>query len=99
MNKMKESIKEEEVKGYESNLTPEDQEALMKLQRRIEKKEIVIQETDKSSKYAVMTEETLIKMGEKHTRNDKEISMDEAVKVAANLDLHTDTYKNFCQSL
>ena len=60
-----------------SNLTPAQETGLKRLQKRIKEKEIVVMMTDKSNKLAVTTLEDYMMMGEKHIKEDKEITRDE----------------------
>ena len=58
----------------------------------ISKKEIIIQKTDKSNKFAVLDEPTFLKLGGKCTAGDKEITVREAEKIATDLDAHTSAF-------
>ena len=61
------------------NLTFSQKKGLLKLRKRIKDSEIVIMLTDKSGKFVITTPEIHDKMGEVHTRKDREIS-EEKVK-------------------
>ena len=60
-----------------TNLTKTQEIGLKKLKKRIKDGEIHIMKTDKSNKFAVTTLENYIEMGQKHIRNDREVSYEE----------------------
>ena len=60
----------------EANLTAAQRRGLGKLIKRVKEGEIVVCQTDKSGKLAVMTLELYKAAGEVHTRNDEEIDME-----------------------
>ena len=72
-----------------SNLTEEQQAGLKSLKKRIEEKEIVVLKTDKSTKLCVATMEEYIKMGQKHTKNDKQVYRREIQEIEKNINGHT----------
>ena len=73
----------------ESNLTQEEEAGLKSLQKKISKGQVIIIKTDKSSKFAATQEEEYKKMGEVHTRKDKEISRQELIEIEENLNGHS----------
>ena len=67
-----------------SNLTKEELEGLDNLTKRINKRELLVLKTDKSSRFAITTEEEYLKMGEAHIKNDKKITRDELIETELN---------------
>ena len=72
-----------------SNLTKEEQEGLESLRKRIEKRELIVMKTDKSSKFAVTTEEEYLRMGQEHTKNDREVTRSELIEIEETINGHT----------
>ena len=72
-----------------SNLTKEEQEGLKSLRNRIQKREIIIMKTDKSLKFAVTTEEEYLKMGQEHTKNNREVNRQELIDIEETINGHT----------
>ena len=69
------SIKDEE--GVEDgNLTEQEKKGLKSLQKRVKLGELVIVQTDKSSRFAVMTMEEYEEAGRKHTEKDTEVGLE-----------------------
>jgi hypothetical protein len=64
----------------ESNLTDQERRGLKSLQKRVADGSLVICETDKSSRFAVMSREEYIEAGKKHVDKDMEVDMDFMVK-------------------
>ena len=66
------SIKDEEG-VTEDNLTLQEAKGLKSLQKRVKNGELVVAQTDKSSRFAVMTLDEYEAAGMKHTANDEEV--------------------------
>ena len=60
----------------ESNLTKEEQAGLKSLQKRVKDGGLVICQTDKSSRFAIMTMQGYEEAGKKHTLKDQEVPGD-----------------------
>ena len=58
-----------------SNLRKEEMEGMRSLKKRVKEGELVIMQTDKSSRFAVMKLETYEEAGMVHVRKDKEIDI------------------------
>ena len=59
------------------NLTDEELAGFKSLQKRVKSGDIIILKTDKSNKFAVSDYESCLRMGEEHTKKDKEIERSE----------------------
>ena len=62
-----------------SNLTKDEEAGLKSLLKRISDEELVIMKTDKSSRFVVTDRDNYLRMGEVHTRKDREVDSGEAV--------------------
>ena len=71
-----------------SNLTKEEQEGLKSLEKKIKEKKIIVIKTDKSSRFAVCSEEAYLRMGRVHTGKDKIIKREELVEIEKLLNSH-----------
>ena len=71
-----------------SNLTEDEKSGLKSLQKRINNRELIILKTDKSSKFAVTSEQEYLKMGQEHTSKDREITRQELIEIEENLNGH-----------
>ena len=60
----------------EPNLTEEEQRGLKRLQKRIEKEDLVVMKTDKSGKMSITRKEEYLEMGREHTVGDKIVGRD-----------------------
>jgi hypothetical protein len=60
----------------ESNLTEEETSGLKSLKKRVKDGSIVICQTDKSSRFAILTMEEYLEAGKKHTKNDEKVDID-----------------------
>ena len=60
----------------ESNLTREEEMGLKSLKKRVKDGELVICQTDKSGRFAVLTLEQYEEAGHKHTKGDKEVDLE-----------------------
>ena len=60
--------------GSESNLSPDELKGLKSLKRRIKAGELVVCDTDKSRRFAILSRDQYVKSGLVHTVNDLEIS-------------------------
>ena len=72
-----------------SNLTAAERKGLRSLQSRINKDELIVMKTDKSSKFVITTPDEYIKMGEEHTVKDREISWGEVRELERVVHGHT----------
>ena len=79
-------LKDGDKKGFE-NLTNMEKQGLKSLQRRVKQGEIIICQCDKSGKFA-LSREQYIEAGEKHTRNDIEITTEVSMNKERNLNGH-----------
>ena len=79
--------KEKDKEIYE-NLSAGGKRGLNKLRKRVKNKEIIICQTDKSGRFAVLTYEQYIKAGNAHTVKDREINLDEAEEIQRILNGH-----------
>ena len=59
----------------ESNLTEEEEEGLKSLKKRVAEGEIIVCQTDKSGRFAIMTMEDYRFAGSKHVKGDKEVDL------------------------
>ena len=71
-----------------SNLTREEQEGLKSLEKKIKDRKIIVIKTDKSSKFAVCSEEAYLRMGRVHTIKDKVINRKELLEAEKILNFH-----------
>ena len=71
-----------------SNLTEDERSGLKSLQKRISNRELIIMKTDKSTKFAVTTEQEYLKMGQEHTSKDREITRQEIIEIEEKLNGH-----------
>ena len=74
-------------KGYE-NLSSEEKIGLKSLQKRVSSGELVICQTDKSGKFAVLTREQYITAGSVHTSKDLEVSREVSENIERHLNGH-----------
>ena len=72
-----------------SNLTRKELLGLKSLQKRIEKEEIIVMKTDKSSKFVVTTPEEYKNMGKEHTEKDEEVDMKVVKEMEKKINQHT----------
>ena len=70
-------------------MTAQQQRGYKKLQKRIQEKEIVVMQTDKTDKLAVVSREMYEKMGEAHTKDDKVITWEDARRIQRLTNGHT----------
>ena len=102
--KSQQEVFQEYIKKYtkngeqESNLSEKEQAGLKSLQKRIQKREIIVMKTDKSSKFAVTTEEEYIKMGEVHIKGDREVSRQELQDMEEYINGHSRAWAQIWQS-
>jgi hypothetical protein len=64
-------------KEQESNLTKQEKEDLMSLKQRLTEGEILIEPTDKSSRFSLMDVETYLQAGLKHAGKDEIVTIDQ----------------------
>ena len=72
-----------------TNLSPEQARGLKSLQKRIADGEIICCQTDKTGRFSIVSMESYINMGKAHTKDDKEISMEEVKKIERITNGHT----------
>ena len=84
----------DEKGNTQSNLTKQELRGLKSLEERKEKGEIVITLTDKSTKFCIMKQEDYSKLGEEHTKKDREIPREEVHKREKVLNSHA---LNWCR--
>ena len=84
----KKEIDKERNSSVESNLSKAEQEGLKSLQKRVNNKEIVVTETDKSRRFCVLTVEQYLASGRKHTKKDKVISYDDLHNIQKSVNDH-----------
>ena len=70
-------------------MTRKERNGLRSLQRKIKEGKIIVLRTDKSSKLAVTDLDTYIEMGKKHTKNDKEIELEDIEEIEKVINGHT----------
>ena len=71
-----------------SNLTAQERRGLKSLKQRVKDGEIVVLQTDKSGRFAVMSMKTYITAGEKHTAKDSEVGWEEVKENQSQLNGH-----------
>ena len=76
--------------GRRTNLTDSENKGMKSLKRRIENDEIVVINTDKSSKLAVMKKEEYKEMGEGTRMKDRKIGREELIQREKTLNEHTE---------
>ena len=81
-----------------SNLSKEEQEGFLSLQKRKLERDIIVIKTDKSTKLAACTEEAYRQMGEEHTKKDKQISRQEVVEKEKILNSHVTAWSTIWKS-
>ena len=79
-----------------SNLSPEELDGLKSLQRRIANKEIVVCESDKSSKLCVLSQKQYIESGKQHCLKDIEISLTDVTRLQKYVNSHVDWLHDIC---
>ena len=77
-----------EKEPSESNLTLKEREGLKSLRNRIKEEELVIAQTDKSSRFTVLSRKQYIESGEKHTKKDKLIGWKEVKELQRHTNDH-----------
>ena len=78
----------EGVEAGMDNLTEAEKRGLKSLKKRVANKELIICQTDKSGRFCVLSWDRYIQAGEKHTRNDKKISIEESEEIQGTLNGH-----------
>merc|ERR1711888_447249 len=74
------------------NLTPSQGRGLRKLKKRVKEGELLICETDKSGRFAVVRMETYIAAGRVHTNKDKRVDLEFVKKNQRILNGHTSSF-------
>ena len=82
--------KESKKRKRVSNLTEEESKGVKSLKSRIEKDEIVVLKTDKSSKLTVMNKEEYRETGEKLREKDRKVNREEIIKRKKTLNEHSE---------
>jgi hypothetical protein len=81
----------------EANLSVEEARGLESLKKRVADGSLIICQTDKSSRFAVMSEEEYLEAGRKHTASDEEVDIDFLIKNQTVLNGHVSMLmKTFC---
>ena len=78
----------EGCKKSHENIDIEEKQGLKSLQERVEKGELIVAQTDKSGKFAVLTREQYIEAATAHIKNDREIDLEESKKIENHLNGH-----------
>ena len=68
-----------------SSLTAKERRRLKFLRKSVNEVDLVVLQTDKSGRFAIMTKETYIKEGDKHTNSDTEVARGGATSAPAQL--------------
>ena len=71
-----------------SNLTREEEDGLKSLEKKVKERKLMVLKTDKSSRFAVCSEEAYLRMGGEHTKKDKVIDRDTIVETEKLLNAH-----------
>ena len=87
-------LNEEGRKGLE-DLSSEEKQGLKSLQKCVANNELIICQTDKSGKFAVLTREQYITAGKVHTCKDQEITRE----VSENIERHLNGHKRWWESI
>ena len=83
----------ETVKGkQDNNMTEKEEKGLKSIRNRVEKGEIVVLKTDKSSKLAVMKTDEYLKMGRGTRTKDKKVERGEIIKRERRINEHTEMW-------
>ena len=86
-----EKFREENCKKtgeQKNNLTKDEQDGLKSLEKKIKDRKVIVIKTDKSSRFAVCSEEAYLRMGRVHTTKDKSISREKLIEVEKLLNNH-----------
>ena len=78
----------EGVEAGMDNLTEAEKRGLNSLKKRVANKELIICQTDKSGRFFVLSCDRYIQAGEKHTTNDRRISLEESEEIQGTLNGH-----------
>ena len=89
---VRQKVTEEQFEKQESNLTEQEQKGLKSLRQRIEKEEILVIKTDKSSKLAVIETSKYLEMERENRGKDKKISREEMKSREKTLNEHTEMW-------
>ena len=71
-----------------SNLSKEEQEGLRSLEKKVKERKLIVIKTDKSSRFAVCSEDAYLRMGKVHTSKDKKVTRGELVEIEKLLNSH-----------
>ena len=89
MRTMKKFLKKYEKEKIKMNISKQQFRGYKKLMKRLKDGEFKMCLTDKSNHHAVIGNEEYLEMGREHTKKDKKITLDEAIKIARESDRHT----------
>ena len=73
----------------DSNLSKSELSGLKSLKKRVQAGSLVVAETDKSKRFALLTREQYLKAGLKHTQNDFELSESQVKRIQNSVNAHT----------
>ena len=79
---------EKKDKDAIDNLNAREKKGLRSLQKRVKSGELIVCQTDKSSRFCVMSRDDYIKAGEVHTNADREVDIEEAEEIQRILNGH-----------
>ena len=71
-----------------SNLTKDEREGLKSLEKKIKERKLIVIKTDKSSRFAVCSEEAYLRMGRVHTSKDKAVTREKLLEIEKLLNYH-----------
>ena len=74
--------------NQKSNLSKEEQADLKYLEKKIKEKKLIVIKTDKSSRFAVCSEDTYLRMGRVHTSKDRKVDRGELIETEKLLNSH-----------
>ena len=81
----------------ESNLDKDELRGIKSLKKRFKGEEIIILQTDKSGRFAVMSKENYLRAGNKHTSKDEEVTMNTIVRTQSELNGNISMVIKFCK--
>ena len=74
--------------NQKSNLSKEEQKGLKSLEKKVKERKLIVIKTDKSSRFAVCSEEAYKRMGAVHTSKDKLVNREEIIETEKILNSH-----------
>ena len=87
--KCKDTVKTSYKSGNVLNLTKDEREAMESIKKRIQNKEIMVTQTDKSGRFALLTHDQYIHSGNKHTSKDKKVTWKDINYLQGQVNNHT----------